>query len=107
VRDHRLDPLGQQPLAHARDAVGLVAGELLGLVPTPAALASPADQRRDGLPGDRLGPRRFVHLPRRDFDGEGSARTASNHVELAPKPASAAAQRVVGGLVRGVATRLS
>src|SRR5690348_14077046 len=99
VRDHRLDPLTQQPLAHALNAVGLVAGDLLGLVPTPAAFAAPADQRRDRLADDRLGPRRFVDLPGGDFDGEGSARTVSNHVELRSKPASAAAQCVVGGLV--------
>src|SRR5687768_15196019 len=33
VRDHRLDPLGRDPVAHARHAVRLVAGELPGFVP--------------------------------------------------------------------------
>jgi hypothetical protein len=57
------------------------------------------DQQRDRLPDDRLGPRRLVDLPRGDFDGEGSARTVRDHMELGSKPALAAAQCVVGGFV--------
>jgi hypothetical protein len=40
-----------------------------------------------------------VDLPGGDFDGKGSARTVSDHVEFAAKPASRATQCVVGGLV--------
>src|SRR4051794_781984 len=79
VRDHRLDLLSPQPVAHPLHAVRLVAGELPGLVPALAFLASPPDQGRDRLPDDRLGPRRLVDLPGRDFDGKGSARTVSDH----------------------------
>ena len=43
--------------------------------------------------------RLFVDLARRDFDGKRSARAVRNNVELRSKPASAAAQRVVGGFV--------
>src|SRR6476660_3725180 len=102
VRDHRLDLLTAQPVAHALHAVALVAGQSPGLVPALASPASAADQGRDRLPDDRLGPRRFVDLPGGDFDGKRSSRTVSDHVELRSKPAAAAAQRVVGGLV-GVA----
>src|SRR5215203_515594 len=97
VRDHRLDLLIGQPVAHAPHAVALVAGELPGLATTPAPPSPPSppsDQRRDRSPDDRL-----VDLPGADFDGQGSARTVSDHVELRSKPAAAAAQCVVGGLV--------
>jgi hypothetical protein len=99
VRDDRLDLLPRQPVAHAPDAVAFVAGELPGLAATASSPASASDQERDRLPDDRFGPRRFVDLSSGDFDGEGSALTVSDHVELRSKPAAAAAQRVVGGLV--------
>jgi len=102
MRDDRLDLLSGEPIPHALDAVALVPGELPGLAATSPPLPSASDQERDRLPDDRLGPRRFVDLPRGDFDGQGSARTVSDHVELRSKPAAAAAQRVVGGFV-GVA----
>src|SRR3954466_15678626 len=99
VRNHRLDLLTGQPVPHTLDAVALVAGELPGLAATPAPLPPASDQERDRLPDDRFRPRRFVDLSRGDFDGEGSARTVSDHVELRSNPAAAAAQCVVGGFV--------
>ena len=102
VRNHRLDLLPGQPVAHALHAVALVAGELPGLATTFAPLASAADQERDGLSDDRFGPCRFMDLPRSDFNGKRSARTVSDHVELRSKPAAAAAQCVVRWFFRGV-----
>src|SRR5436190_14171454 len=99
VRDHRLDLLPLDPVAHAGDAVALVAGEFPGLVPTLAFLAATPDQAGDRLADERLDPRGFVHLPGGHFDGQRSARAVSNQVELRSKPASAAAQRVVRRLV--------
>ena len=95
VRNDRLNPAATQPGAHPLDAVSLVAGEFPGPVSSPALLAPPSNAACYGLPDDRLGPRRFVDLTRRNLDGERSSRAVSNHMEFRSKPASAAAQRVV------------
>src|SRR5436305_6458391 len=55
VRDDRLDLLIHQPVADALHAVGLVGGELAGLVATAAFLAPTPDQGRDRPADDRLG----------------------------------------------------
>jgi len=99
VRDDRSDLLPAEPVTDAFHAVGLVAGELAGLVTTLSFLASASNQRRDGLADDRLSVRRFVDFAGRDFDGKWSARTVSDNVELRSKPASAAAQCVIGGFI--------
>jgi hypothetical protein len=67
----------------------------LGLQRLPSLLRlSASDQARDGLLDHRL------HLPGRHLDRQRSALAVSNQVELRSKPAAAAAQRVVGRLVR-------
>jgi len=99
VRDHGDDLLPAQPVANAFDAVGLITGELAGLVTTLAFLASASDQGRDRLADDRFGECRFVDFSGGDFDGKWSARTVSDNMELRSKPASAAAQCVIRGFV--------
>src|SRR2546426_876770 len=62
VRDHRLDFLPLDPIAQARDAVPLVAGELFRLVPAFASLSPTTNQAGDRLADHRLGTGAFVHL---------------------------------------------
>ena len=52
VRDDRRDLLVQEPVADALDAVGLVGGELAGLVAALAFVAAASDQGRDGVADD-------------------------------------------------------
>ena len=90
VRDDRLNAAGAKPVPHARNAVSFVGGQFL------RACSRTAQALWDGdAVHHRLDLRRFVHLPGSDLDGQGSAATVSNQVELRSKPASAAAQSVV------------
>src|SRR5215203_2113032 len=50
VRDHRLDLLRTEPVAHTLYAVPFVAGKLARFVPASSVLASASDQGRDRLP---------------------------------------------------------
>ena len=95
MRNDRLDPAVAQPVADPLHAVALIRGEFFRSVSPSTLLSSPADSTGYRLADDRLGLRALVDLPRRDFNGEGSALAVSNHMELRSKPASAAAQRVV------------
>lgn len=99
MRDHRLDPLAAEPVPHALYAVAFIAGEFPGPVSAISPLAPATDPRGYRLSDDRLGLRALVDLARGDFNGEGSALAVSNHMELRSKPASAAAQRVVGRFI--------
>lgn len=75
------------------DAVGLVTGQF----PGPAeSLLSLADEDGDGLIDQFFGLRRLVDLPRGDFDDKGCSLAVSDHVELRSKPASRAAQCMIG-----------
>src|ERR1051325_5860030 len=100
VRDHRLDLLPLNPVAHAGDAIPLVTGELFRLVPAFSPSPPPSDEAGDGLADHRFGASAFVHLAGAHLDRERSARAVSNQMELRSKPASAAAQRVVRRLAR-------
>jgi RHS repeat-associated protein len=100
ARNHRLDPLCFEPVADALHAVALVAGQFLGLVSLAQSPAPPSDQACDRLLNHQLGTRGLVYLAAGHFDCERSARAVSNQVELRSKPASAAAQSVVGRFIR-------
>lgn len=99
VWNDRRDLLRAEPITDARHAVGFVASEPAGFVTTPPEFASATDQRRDRLADDRFGSCRFVDFTGGDFDGKWSARTVSDQMELGSKPASAAAQCVIGGFI--------
>src|SRR5262249_50756454 len=94
VWNHSSDAAGTQPVAHRRPAVGLVTGQY------PWAFSWPAQRLRNGdVIHHRIDTCRFVDLARGDFDRQRSGLAISDQVELRSKPASAAAQRVVGGFV--------
>jgi len=91
----RLDPTRSKPVPHTRNTVPFVGGQFLrATARTPQALGN----------GDavhhRLNLRRFVDLPSRHFDRQRGSVAVSNQVEFRSKPASAAAQSVVGWFVR-------
>jgi len=92
--DDGADRVAAQPRPNAIEAVSLVAGHAMG----------PTARRAHGLPDahrvhHELELRRFVRLPRRDFDGKRQVSAVSNQVEFAPKSAARAAQSVVRGLL--------
>jgi len=90
----RFDGVATQPLPDAVETVCFVPGDTFG------ATAGSTHRLRDAhRVHQRLEPRRFVRLPRRDFDGKRQASAVSNQVELAPESAARAAQSVVGGLL--------
>src|SRR5438477_10004352 len=93
VRDHRADALLLDPVADAPRAIGFVSGQLAGLFA--ASLLPGGDERGH----QRLEARRFVHLTGAELEGQRSSLAVRNQMEFGSKPASAAAQSVVGRFV--------
>src|SRR5438132_9612660 len=93
VRNHRADALLLDPVADAPCAIGFVSGQLAGLFATSVL------PRGDERGHQRLKARRFVHLPGTEIEGQRSSLAVRNQMEFGSKPASAAAQSVVGRLV--------
>ena len=91
--DDGVDGVVAQPRPDALEAVSLVAGHTAGATARSAhGLWNPHRVHQE------LELRRFVGLPRRDFDGKRQASAVSNQVEFAPESAARAAQSVVWGL---------
>src|ERR1035437_4896681 len=100
VRNHRLDQPLLEPIPRRLRAVAFVSRDLPGLVPAPASFAPAADPQGQRLADHRFGHRRFMHLARRDLDGQRSSRTVIDVMEFRPNPAARAAQCVVRRFVR-------
>src|SRR5215212_9976823 len=93
VRNHRADALLPEPVADAPCAVGFIPGQL------PRLFAAPVLPRGDERGHHRFKARRFVHLAAAQFESQRSSLAVSNQMEFGSKPASAAAQSVVGRFV--------
>src|SRR5207244_12131696 len=93
VRDHQTDALLLEPVADAPCAIAFVPRQL------PRLFAASVLSRGDERGHQRLKARRFVHLPGTELEGQRSSLAVRNQMEFGSKPASAAAQSVVGRLV--------
>lgn len=97
MRNHRPHAAPAQPRAETGLAVGLISGQGFG------SSARRSQRLRNGdAVEQRLDARGFVALTSGDLGDQRRASAVSNHMDFGAKPASAAAQRVIG-LLAGVA----